>query len=67
MGEREGGGRLQGDGGLQGGGEGKRGRLGLDGERGPLIHRMRINDPKLTLTSELSAPAKECQKDILFL
>jgi hypothetical protein len=48
--------------GLQGGGEGKRGRLGLDGERGPPIHQMRINNPKLTLTSELPAPAKECQK-----
>jgi hypothetical protein len=38
------------------------GRLGLDGERGPPIHRMRINGSKRTLTSELPAPAKECQK-----
>jgi hypothetical protein len=31
-------------------------------ERGPPIHRMRINGPKLTLSSELPAPAKEYQK-----
>jgi hypothetical protein len=69
MGEREGGCRLQRDGGGCKGVERVRGggatRVGW-GE-GPPIHRMRMNDPKHTVTSELPALVKECQKNLLFL
>jgi hypothetical protein len=35
-------------------------------ERGPPVHWMRINDPKLTLSTELLTPVKECQKKIYY-
>jgi hypothetical protein len=70
MGEggREGGGWLQewereeerekGCGGCKGLGR-VRGAARVREERGPPVHRMRINGPKLTLSTELPAPAKE--------
>jgi hypothetical protein len=58
--EREGGAAATG-GGRVGGGRERWGAASVR-ERGPPVHRMRINGPKLTLTTELLTLAKECRK-----
>jgi hypothetical protein len=64
--EKEGSAARMGKRGREGGGGGHKGVGRVRGaarvreERGPPIYRMRINSPKLTLCSELLAPAKEC-------